>query len=376
MVTARDHINSNTVLLVLKKEDRKYTDEALSLLNVLNFENVTVHYVKKPNHRYYIQQDIVFRMRNGNRPKLIVIYDKLRPWQHYYLTKDLGVEIWDLIMLILKIFEIHAGTKEAKLQIELSRIKHQIPFVKEYIRMMKLGEQVGFMGPGVYGYESLLKTLKRKSVKISRELAKIKRRRELQVFSRSKKGFPHIAIIGYTCAGKTTLYNALTGDSKRIGPEPFKTLNPKSRLSNIACGDVIFTDTVGFIRKMPEEIIDVFHSVIAEMIYSDMLLIVVDISEDIDEILSKIDSVARIIDMFKINYIPSVIVFNKVDRLDEKDVDERIKIVVNYIKSLNKINVTDHVAVSALRKTNIDVLLKAICRNIDLTHTKILMRYS
>jgi len=334
-------------------------------------------YVRKPNHRYYIQEELVKRMlSNGERPDLVIVYDKLKPWQFYNLSKDLGCEVWDLVLLLLKIFEVHAGTREAKLQIELSRSKHMIPVVKEYVRMTKLGEQVGFMGPGAYGYESLLRTLRMKEVRISRELSAIKARRERLVLSRTRRGYPHVAIIGYTCAGKTTLYNRLTGDSKPTGPMPFKTLAPKSRAGDTPCGRVIFTDTIGFIRKMPQELVEVFHAVISEIKYADSLIFVVDPLDPPEELLEKVEAALYILERVGARDKPVVVAFNKVDLLGGYRPGEELEGLVRGAMEARGFRPRSFVWISASHGINIEDLLVAVCSTIGISDINAPSRFS
>ncbi|HWQ17703.1 MAG TPA: GTPase [Sulfolobales archaeon] len=355
------------VLLALKKEDKRYLDEALSLLATLGIDGVDTIYVKKPNHRYYIQQNLVEKMASdGDKPDLVVVYDKLKPWQSYNLSKDLGCEVWDLVTLLLKIFEIHAGSREAKLQIELTETRHKIPLVKEYVRMAKLGEQAGFMGPGAYGYESLLRSLKRKEVRISRELDEIKRRRERLVLSRNRMGYPHIAIIGYTCAGKTTLYNALTGDDKPTGPQPFKTLMPKSRAGETPCGRIIFTDTMGFVRKMPSEIVEVFHAVISEITAADGLIFVIDALDPPEEVVEKVEAALEILEKINARDKPMVVALNKIDAAEKLEV-EWLAGLVRGVMEARGFKPGFFKAISASKRINIDELLIAVCSSIGIS---------
>ncbi|MFZ8823873.1 MAG: GTPase HflX [Desulfurococcales archaeon] len=360
----------------MRKDERSYLDEAVSLVKTLGINHIESLFVKKPNHRYYIQEELVKKMiSNGEKPDLIVIYDKLKPWQFYNLSKDLGCDVWDLVLLLLKIFEIHAGTKEAKLQIELSHSKHMIPVVKEYIRMTKLGEQVGFMGPGAYGYESLLRALRMKEVRISRELSTIKARRERLILTRTKKGYPHVAIIGYTCAGKTTLYNRLTGDEKPTGPMPFKTLSPKSRAGDTPCGRIIFTDTIGFIRKMPSELIEVFHSVISEIKYADSLIFVIDALDPPEEMLEKVETALDLLERIGTIDKPIIVAFNKIDLLRGLDEKKEIEDLVRGAMESKGFKPHRFSWISASEGINIEELLRAICTTIGISNTNAPSRF-
>ncbi|MEZ0289751.1 MAG: GTPase [Sulfolobales archaeon] len=364
------NLGAGKVLLVIKREERKYLAEAIALLETLGLREPIVHYVKKPSHRYYIQENYVkiFSTNGLEKPSLIVIYDKLRPWQHYNLSRELrDVEIWDIVTLILKIFELHAGTLEAKLKIELLNIRHQIPLVKEYVRLSKLGEQAGPMGAGAYGYEALLTSLRRKAVRIARRLEEIKYKRELQTINRSRLGIPMISIIGYASAGKTTLYNKLSGDHKLTGPGFFKTLSPKSGLVETMCGNMIVTDTIGFIRKMPEEIIDVFHAVISEIRFSDQIILVTDLTDPVEDYIEKL--LVSIDVLKKINAIekPLIILLNKKDLVPPSVAEEYKKLTLNIIAEEKVSSLKALVVASALRGDGLEELLLSLCRNTDLS---------
>ncbi|MEM0044096.1 MAG: GTPase [Sulfolobales archaeon] len=357
-------------ILVIKKEERKYLSEAIALLDTLGIKDPEIHYVKKPNHRYYLQEDLVKVLSDNmsEKPSLIVIYDRLKPWQYYNLARGLkDTEIWDIVTLLLKIFEQNAGTLESKLKIELLRIRHQIPFIKEYVRFSKLGEQAGFMGAGAYGYEALLNSLRRKASKISRKLDEIKYKRELQTISRTKLGIPTVAIVGYTSVGKTTLYNKLTGDNKLTGSALFKTLAPKSGLVNTMCGKIIVIDTIGFIRKMPEEIVDLFHAVISELKYSDQIVLLADLTDSVEDFIEKLLTSVDILKKVGVVDKPLLVLLNKRDLVSEDIAKEYEKLALNILADEKVYSVRDILSGSVLLGDVIEELLRSICKNIDLS---------
>jgi len=258
----------------------------------------------------------------------LVVYDEIKPRDYTTLMIETGVEVLDRTLLILEIFSLHAGSKEAKLQIELATLKHRLPIVREFIRRSKLKELPGFLGPGAYAINAYYKHMVFRIAKIKEELESIRKRRERERLGRQRLGYPHTAIVGYASAGKTSLFNLLTGETKPIGPEYFTTLNPKHKLVELVDGFKTFLiDTVGFIWSVPPEIIEAFHATLEEVAYADVLLFVVDISEPTYAIRRKVQEGIRI--LYRIGSIgkPLLAIANKVDLVDGKELEEKLSII-------------------------------------------------
>ncbi|HIC99239.1 MAG TPA: GTPase HflX [Pyrodictiaceae archaeon] len=258
----------------------------------------------------------------------LVVYDEIKPRDYTTLMIETGVEVLDRTLLILEIFSLHAGSKEAKLQIELATLKHRLPIVREFIRRSKLKELPGFLGPGAYAINAYYKHMVFRIAKIKEELESIRKRRERERLGRQRLGYPHTAIVGYASAGKTSLFNLLTGETKPIGPEYFTTLNPKHKLVELVDGFKTFLiDTVGFIWSVPPEIIEAFHATLEEVAYADVLLFVVDISEPTYVIRRKVQEGIRI--LYRIGSIgkPLLAIANKVDLVDGKELEEKLSII-------------------------------------------------
>ena len=302
---------------------------------------------------------------NGVSTKLI-IYDELKPRHKVNLMRELGIEVLDKIELILQIFALHAGSKEAKLQIEMARITHQLPLIKEWIRRAKLGELPGFLGPGAYAIDTYYKHMKRRLAKIKRELAELRDRRSRERERRRRFGWPQVAITGYANAGKTTLFNTLTNESKPVGPEMFTTLTPKAKGAYLdATKDVkvIFVDTVGFIKDIPAEVIEAFYATLEEVSTADLAILVIDSSEPPFMVADKVRTSLKT--LLKIGYIgkPLIIALNKIDLLKSDELYDIITKIKEMVSSLYHWD-WSIIPISALKGINIDLLREEVIKYI------------
>ncbi len=310
----------NTALVFIPHKYRSHVEEELALVRTVYPEIEDIIYVRRPNPKYYIPMNRLEYIKNTESE--IIVLDRLRPVQKINLLRTTGKEPVDRIDLILEIFALHAGSKEAKMQIELARLKHRLPIIKEAIRRAKLGELHGFLGSGRYGYEKYYRMAKEREARIRRELRKLSKTREIRRKKRIKYGLPHVSIVGYTCSGKTTLFNTLTGYNKPVGPEPFTTLNPKTGSFFFNGKKFIVIDTVGFIRDLPPEIIDAFYATLEEIVYSDIIINVIDISKGIDEALKELRETRKILLGLGIQGKPVIVALNKIDLIDPQDLME------------------------------------------------------
>jgi len=291
----------------------------------------------------------------------VIIDGSLKPIQYFNLFKALNnATIIDRVQLILEIFDKHAGSREAKLQIELARLKHIIPIIKEWIRQRKIGELPGFLGAGRYKVESYYSLIKRRITHIEREIKRIREQRNKLRKSREEIGLITVAIVGYTSAGKTTLFNALTGENKKTGRELFTTLSPKIKSAHINGMKVLVLDTVGFIDYVPIEIIEAFYSTLEEILEAKVLILIVDIAEEYREIIRKINGVLETFEKIGVSGKPLIIVANKIDLINNfEEAERRTKIIYDKIaKSYDGPIIT--VYASALKQTGIIEVKKAI----------------
>ena len=264
----------------------------------------------------------------GDDEARIIVYDDVKPSDYMDIVLEAGVETIDRTLLILEIFELHAGSREARLQIELARLRHRLPIVREMIRRSKLKELPGLRGPGGYAIDAYYRYMVSRIARIRRRLEELRERRSMWREKRRRRGIPHVAIVGYASAGKTTLFNALTGASKPAGPEYFTTISPKTRVRPLDGGiRAAFVDTVGFIVNIPAEIIEAFHATLEEAAWADLLVYVVDVSEEEHVIRRKVDE--GVDTLYRIGAVgkPLIVAANKVDLLPEGMVGERVSML-------------------------------------------------
>ncbi len=277
----------------------------------------------RPDKNTFIGSGKVIELAQIVRDKkidLVIINDIVRPTQIFHLTKALWpsnhlIEVWDRIDLILNIFNKHAHTAEAKLQIEIAKMNHMGPRMYGLggNLLSKQGAGIGTRGLGETNVE-LMKRHWRTLIKNKKEqLAKIEKLRENQILKRRNFGLPSVAIIGYTNAGKTSLFNLLTNKKKLVRDAPFATLDSVSGTVYIReLGKKIFiSDTIGFIRDLPPELIETFKSTLLESVHCDLLLHVVDVADPKSE--EHIKTVRDIIKSLNIGIKKEIIIFNKID---------------------------------------------------------------
>ena len=194
-----------------------------------------------------------------------------------------------------------------------------------------MGELPGFLGPGKYAIDAYYRHLTGKLARIRRELDKLRKMRRIRRESRRRLGYPQVSIVGYASAGKTSLFNLLTGERKPVGEEYFTTLHPKHKLVTYRESKFILVDTVGFIRDIPPEVIEAFYATLEEISESDLILFVVDVSDRPSLLSEKISSGLDILARIGASTVPQVIVANKTDLVDNPL--ERISLITNLIKN-------------------------------------------
>ncbi|MEM0113140.1 MAG: GTPase HflX [Metallosphaera sp.] len=329
-------------------------EEALTLTETAGYSVILTYPLpSKPNRLFYISQEKVKLLKEKDI-ETIVIFDLLSPRHFINLNRSLeNRKILDKLFLLLEIFALHAGSKEAKLQIELARLKYELPILKDVYSKTKKSEQQGPLGAGTYGVESILRLYNRKISKITRELESLKKFREDQMKSR-ERDIPYVAITGYTNAGKTSIFNVMTGLNQATDQSMFTTTAPKRYAIKRNSKKLMLVDTVGFIRSIPPQIIDTFFVTLSEIKYADLLLLVVDISLD-DSILIEITrSSFEILRELGITGKPIIIVGNKADLLNGN--------VANKLETVRLLSeglyapIMDCVPVSAKNGLNIELL--------------------
>ncbi len=248
----------------------------------------------------------------------IICDDELSPVQMKNLQDELDVKVMDRTLVILDIFAARASTSEGKIQVELAQLKYRQTRLTGFgTAMSRLGGGIGTRGPGEKKLEVDRRLIKSRIAQLNRELKDVKRHREVTREQRRKSHIPVAAIVGYTNAGKSTLLNALTGADILAEDKLFATLDPTTRNLKLPTGqEILLTDTVGFIRKLPHHLIEAFRSTLEEAKYADIILHVVDVSnEQMDE---QMYTVYETLDSLGVKDKPIITIFNKQDKIEEE----------------------------------------------------------
>lgn len=250
----------------------------------------------------------------------IVCDDELSPVQMKNLQDELDVKVMDRTLIILDIFAARASTSEGKIQVELAQLKYRQTRLTGFgTAMSRLGGGIGTRGPGEKKLEIDRRLIKNRIAQLNRELKEVKRHREVTRDHRSKSHAPVAAIVGYTNAGKSTLLNTLTGAEILAEDKLFATLDPTTRGCKLPSGqEILLTDTVGFIRKLPHHLIEAFRSTLEEAKYADMIFHVVDASNpQMDE---QMYTVYETLQNLGVTDKPIITIFNKQDRLENESI--------------------------------------------------------
>lgn len=290
-------------------------DEFVSLVEVANFEVVeliTQHI--RPDTRTYLGLGKASEVAKKDFD-VFIAYHSLTPLQVFNLEKLFKRRVIDRVLVILTIFEKRAGSIESKLQIELARLRYELPKVKEYLRRAKMGEQLGFLGAGEYVVDAYYRHMVKRISTIKRKLDEVRRNRVMYISKRKEAGVPEVVITGYTSAGKTTLFNRLVHEDKFVDGRPFATLETYSRSLNLWGKKIVLTDTIGFIDDLPPVLIESFHSTLQEVIEADTVLLVLDGSEPLEEVARKLETSIETLGEVGVAKDKVILVVNKVDKL-------------------------------------------------------------
>ena len=255
----------------------------------------------------------------------IVCDDELSPAQLSNLKDELDIKVLDRTLVILDIFAAHAQTSEGKLQVELAQLKYRSSRLAGLGKnLSRLGGGIGTRGPGESKLESDRRAIRERVSQLRSEIEKVESSRETLRKHRMSDGIPVIAIVGYTNAGKSTFLNKITDAGILAEDKLFATLDPTTRNLKIPDGEeVLFTDTVGFISKLPHNLVDAFKSTLEEAKYADLILHVADASNpEVDE---QMKVVYRTLEELKVTGKPVITFLNKQDKLEEERIIKDIK---------------------------------------------------
>lgn len=294
---------------------------------------------------------------------LFIFDDELSVIQLRTLEETLGARVIDRTTLILDIFAARATSREGKLQVELAQMRYRLPrLIGQGQVLSRLGGGIGTRGPGEKKLEIDRRRIRRRVFELETELSEIEKQRGLRRESRKANRIPLVALVGYTNAGKSTMLNALTDSNVLAEDKLFATLDPVVRKITLSGGtEALLSDTVGFINKLPHDLVEAFKSTLEEVSNSDLILQVVDISCPYHE--KQMRVVDGVLESLHAADIPRIIVFNKADAIPSCDLPA---------ESENRLNV------SALRGTGIEKLLSAVELKLNSARTEvdILVPYS
>ncbi|MDH2335369.1 GTPase HflX [Clostridium perfringens] len=312
----------------------------------------------------------IANIRQLTRANLVIFDDELSGAQVKNLEANLGVKVIDRTTLILEIFSRRAKTREAKIQVELAQLKYRAARLMGLGTVMsRTGGGIGTRGPGEKKLEIDRRHIRERIYDLQAELKKIKKIRETQREKRSKDKTSQVSLVGYTNAGKSTLRNTLCAESASTlatqakdkvfeADMLFATLDTTTRAIKLPDNrDITLTDTVGFVSKLPHELVEAFKSTLEEVIYSDLLCHVVDASSDNAQ--EEIIAVEKVLGELKALESAKILVLNKIDKADEEKLNE---LEAKYSSIYNKV-----VKISARERINLDELLEAISEELPYT---------
>jgi GTP-binding protein HflX len=285
----------------------------------------SVQHRDKPHPNTYLGPGKVEEVKAAAKAadaNLIVSDDELSPRQERNLEKELELPVVDRTATILDIFAAHANTAEGKLQVELAQLEYNLARMRGmWTHLERLGgvSSGGFAtrGPGESQIETDRRLARDRISALRRRLEQVKGTRAVQRAERDRAHLPEVALAGYTNAGKSTLLNALTGSTVGVRDRLFHTLDPTTRQLQIEGRPYLLTDTVGFIRKLPHQLVDAFGATLEETRLADLILHVADASADEDELLEMLRAVEDTLEEIGAGERQRVLVLNKVDALDE-----------------------------------------------------------
>lgn len=306
------------------------------------------------------------RQRQEKGASLVIFDDELSPAQQRNLEQALAVKVLDRTALILDIFAQRARTHEGILQVELAQLKYNLPRLGgQGLVLSRLGGGIGTRGPGETKLEVDRRRIRARIADVDREIDQIRKQRELHRRRRQEALIPAVALVGYTNAGKSTLLNTLTAAGVLAEDKLFATLDPTTRKIALPNGrEILLIDTVGFIQKLPHQLVAAFRATLEEVVQADLLLHVVDASHPRHQ--EQSDAVFRVLRELDAADKPVITVFNKADRVENPNILDRL------------LRQDGSVAISALNNTGVEALLEAVSDNLRrrLLEVELLIPYS
>lgn len=351
--------------LLVQRRDRKdpnLMDEFEALVTTAGYTIVgTFDIVSPPSAKFGIRKGKVEEIKTWlevGEPDVVLFSPTLKSSQVFRLMEEWEIEVRDRTQVILEIFDRHARTPQAKLQIEKARLEYELPFERHQIRLRLQKEHTGDrpttdqVGIGEDLISLRMSHLRKRISNIAAKLEKISESQSLIRKKRVHEGFLEIAIAGYTNAGKSTLHDALTGSEVEIADKLFTTLGTKSSSLNLPGRRVVITDSVGFISDLPKALLEAFNTTLMQITEADVIILVVDSSDTIDEIVRKVQACTDTFSQVGANGIPILYALNKIDLLDNESIDERLVLIHEMNGSV--------VPISAKDDVNLELLLERL----------------
>ena len=309
------------------------------------------HYIGKGK----LQEVIEDREETGYT--MVIFDDELTPSQQRNLEDALKVKVLDRTALIIDIFARRARTKEARLQVELAQLEYLMPrLAGQWSHLERLEGRIGTRGPGETQLETDRRLVRTRLTRLKREIDEVRRQRELHRRRRRRQGMHVVALVGYTNAGKSTLLKTLSGDNLFTEDLLFATLDPVTRRVHMPSGhEVLWTDTVGFIQKLPTQLVASFRATLEELGDADVLVHLVDITHDNAE--EQYQTVEHTLDDLGLADKPRVVAFNKVDALAGQDGPSG---TLESIEHALRAEHPEAVLISAARQWNLESLLRTV----------------
>ncbi len=307
-----------------------------------------VQHLDQPHPNTYLGPGKVAEVAEAARASdanLIACDDELSPRQERNLEKELGLPVVDRTAIILDIFAAHAHTAEGKLQVELAQLEYNLARMRGlWTHLERLGGGIGTRGPGESQIETDRRLARDRISALRRRLAQVRSSRDVMRAERERAALPEIALAGYTNAGKSTLLNTLTGAEVGVRDRLFHTLDPTTRTLRLAGRAYLLTDTVGFIRKLPHQLVDAFGATLEETRRADLILHVVDASAPDEDVEAMTRAVHGVLGEIGAGDNPRLLIGNKADLLDA---DQRREFLLRH---------PDALLVSAQTGEGLDVL--------------------
>jgi len=292
------------------------------------------------------------------QPDVLVFDEILKPSQNYNLASELKIQVLDRESLILEIFESRATSTESKMQVKLAQLRYEMSRAREKVRLSKMGEQPGFLGIGKFEVDVYYNDIKNRMVSVRTKLQKAGKQRELHRQARKRIGFRTISLAGYTSAGKTTLFNSITGEKNEEDHKLFTTLTTTVRKFKLDRESVLISDTVGFISKLPAYLIEAFKSTLEELTFTDIVIVVIDATDEEIELKKKFSSCYKTLIELGVKRQNMLFVFNKTESMSDNELFEKAR-QIDLVENKNWI------AISAKTGKNIEKLKTLIKQGFD-----------